>query len=49
MTTRHVTDAVLYVIKSAGYSVGETTTVNHDGTTRCVAMGLSRRGPDLLA
>ena len=36
MTTPHVTDAVLHVIKSAGFHIGETTTVNRDGSRRCV-------------
>ena len=43
MTTPHVTDAVLHVIKGAGYSLGETTTINHDGTTRCVINAVDAR------
>ena len=42
MTTPHVTDAVLYVIKSAGYSLGETT-VNRDGSRRVVINAVDAR------
>ena len=43
MTTPHVTDAVLHVIKGAGYSLGETTTINRDGTTSHVINAVDAR------
>ena len=35
--------AVLHVIKSAGYSLGETTTIQKDGTTRRVLNAVDAR------
>lgn len=43
MTTPHVTDAVPHVIKSAGYSLGETTPLNRDGTFRHVINAVDAR------
>ena len=39
----HVTDAILHVIKGAGYSLGETTTINRDGTSRVVLNAVDAR------
>ena len=43
MASPHVTDAVLHTIKGAGYSLGETTTVNRDGSRRVVINAVDAR------
>ena len=43
MTTPHVTDAVLRVVKNAGFHIGETKTLNTDGTSRCVLNAVDAR------
>ncbi len=43
ITAPHRADAVLRVIKGARYSLGETTTVNRNGTTRHVLNAVDAR------
>ena len=43
MPSPRVTDAVLRVVKGAGFHLGETTTVNRDETTRHVINAVDAR------